>query len=183
MGLEDYLGITGTGALAVVLSALILYTVLGIVVRFWGARLLGGRSALALVIATGLGAITARATLGHAPTLMGGLIAIGTLGLLEVTMGVLRRGLFPRKRGEVVMVGAEINAGALHRHGIGIAAMWESLRHRGIHGTEEIGVVILEVNGSFSHLSPGTPIDPRILTSVKGVDRIPADWIRDEPSR
>ncbi|MFV0451038.1 MAG: hypothetical protein ACK5LS_02160 [Propioniciclava sp.] len=177
MNLWPYLGISAEGATAVVVSAVILYTVLGVLVRHWGARLLGGRSALALVIAAGLGAIAARATLGTTPTLMGGLIAIVTMGALEALMGALRRGLFPRKRGEVVMVGADVDARALHRHGIGVAAVWESLRQHGIHGPEEVGVIILEVNGSFSHLTPGIPIDPRVLTGVKGVDAIPSDWI------
>ncbi|MDO5535244.1 MAG: hypothetical protein Q4F65_11400 [Propionibacteriaceae bacterium] len=184
MDLWDNIGITAEGAVAVVVSSVVLYVAFATIFRLWGARLLGGRSALTFAIATGLGAIVARASLGHSPTMAGGLIAVATLlGMEALTSGWFRGrfGFRGHDRAAVVMVGGQIQRRQLLRHGIGEAHLWELLRRRGIHGPDEVGVVVLESNGGLSHLSPGRPIDPRILTGVSGRDLIPAEWFTTDP--
>lgn len=177
MDLWPYLGITWAGALAVVISSVVLYSVLAVIVRVWGAHLLGGRSAIALVVAAGLAAIAARGALGTTPTLLGSLTAIVTLGLLEIVFASFRRTLAPRKRGVIVMVGDHIAADVLRQHRVHPSAVWQGLRHHGIRRAEDVGILVLELNGTFSHLPPGEPIDARVLNGVAGRELVPADWL------
>ncbi len=180
MNLWRHIGITWEGALSVVVASVVLYVAFALIFTFWGARLLGGRSALTFAIATGLGAIIARSSLGDTPTMMGGLIAVATLlGMEALTSGWFhgRFGIRGHDRAVVVMVGGEIRRRELLRRGVGEAHLWELLRRRGVHGPDEVGVVILEANGGLSHLSRSQRIDPVVLTGVAGRDLIPADWL------
>ena len=86
-----YLGITPAGALAVLISTVTVYFVFGAVLRLWGQRLWSSPRSLDLAVVTVLGAIVGRATMGHVPTLAGGLVALGTLAGLELVFRGLRR--------------------------------------------------------------------------------------------
>jgi len=88
--------------------------------------------------------------LGESPTLAGGLVAVGTLLVLEFGFTRVRRsaGILPGARrvtGAVVMVG----------------------RH------------VVERDGKLSVLQAGTKVDRRILTGVRGLDRLPASLLED----
>lgn len=96
------IGISAMGALAVVISAMIMYAVFAVVLYLWGDYLREKRTTLAAALAALLGAIAARATLGNHPTLTGGLIALTTLLVLERLFGALIRATrnLPRGRGK-----------------------------------------------------------------------------------
>lgn len=175
-------GITPEGALSVVVAAVVLYVAFAFVLRRWGARLFSGRSTVTFAVATGLAAIVARASLGHEPTMMGGLVALTTLIIMEgLTAGWFGRRLrrHPRERAAIVMVGSEIQAEALRRHGVREEDLWEMLRRRGVHNTSQVGIVIVEANGALSLITPGERLDPRVLMGVAGRESLPRDWFSD----
>lgn len=89
--LWHFLGLSGPAALAVVISTTVMYTVFTLVLWVWGDHLRSSSSSITVAVATLIGAIAARVTLGHTPTLVAGLIALGTLLVLERSFGVLRR--------------------------------------------------------------------------------------------
>lgn len=106
------IGITAGGALAVMVSTTVMYAVFALVLRQWGDRLRAPASTATTALATLIGAIAARATLGNHPTMAGGLVALTTLLVLERIFGVLltaarraqahrphRRGRTARQRG------------------------------------------------------------------------------------
>ena len=82
-----HLGISPIGAFSVIVSSTVLYLCLTAVLRVWGQQLLAGISTFSLAVTTLLGAITARAALGDSPSMSGGLVAIGTLLVLERFLG------------------------------------------------------------------------------------------------
>lgn len=70
--LRYYLGMHPMGALAVVLSTVLLYSAFALFLSRVGQRMYASPSSLDLAVVTVLGAIVGRAILGQVPTLSGG---------------------------------------------------------------------------------------------------------------
>ncbi|WP_281964046.1 DUF421 domain-containing protein [Serinicoccus marinus] len=198
--LWHYIGITPAGAIAVVLSTITIYFVFGAVLRLWGQRLYSSPRSLDLAIVTVLGAIVGRSTMGHVPTLTGGLIALGTLAGLEVTFRNLRRLPLPqldaqsRARAAVLVVAGKVQNDALRSYGLTMPMLWSSLRQAGVSHLSQAALVVLEPNGQISVVRAGQAIHPRALLGVKGAHRVqehlrdaghlhagPADQLRAAP--
>lgn len=172
-------GISWQGALSVVFATVVLYIAFTFILKRWGARLFSGRSTITFAIATGLAAIIARASLGPDPTMMGGLIAVATLISMEwLTAGWFGRQIrrHTRERAAIVMVGGELRSEELAHRGVSEEELWEMLRHRGVHNTSQVGLVIVEANGNLSLIKPGQKLDPRLLVGVAGREDLPDDW-------
>jgi uncharacterized membrane protein YcaP (DUF421 family) len=169
-----YLGITPDGALAVVVSTVTLYFVFGAVLRFWGQRLWSSPRSLDLAVVTVLGAIVGRSTMGHVPTLAGGLIALTTLAGLELVFRGLRRLPLPqlpggrRGRAVVLAVDGRVRTDALARYGLTLPILWSTMRQAGISHPSQVALAVLEPNGRISVLRTGQPVHPRALLGVKG---------------
>ncbi|ANS77778.1 hypothetical protein SGUI_0382 [Serinicoccus hydrothermalis] len=176
--LWHYIGITPAGAIAVVLSTITIYFVFGAVLRLWGQRLYSSPRSLDLAIVTVLGAIVGRSTMGHVPTLTGGLIALGTLAGLEVTFRNLRRLPLPqldpqsRARAAVLVVAGKVQNDALRSYGLTMPMLWSSLRQAGVSHLSQAALVVLEPNGQISVVRAGQAIHPRALLGVKGAHRV-----------
>lgn len=84
------LGVTPTEGVAVVISTVVMYTVFTVVMYLWGHHLRTSESSFTIAVAALMGGIAARVTLGHTPTLAAGLIALGTLFIMEKLFGTLR---------------------------------------------------------------------------------------------
>ena len=174
--LWHYIGITPTAAVAVVLSTVTVYFVFGAMLRIWGQRLAASPRSLDLAVVTVLGAIVGRSTMGHVPTLAGGLIALGTLAALELSFRGLRRLPLPplgrqgpaRARAVVLAAAGKVHRDALHRYGLTLPMLWSSMRQAGISHPSQAALVILEPNGRISVVRTGQPIHPRALLGVKG---------------
>jgi uncharacterized membrane protein YcaP (DUF421 family) len=179
--LEAHLGISAIGALSVMVSAAVLYAALALVLKFWGRRLAVSASTVSVALVTLIGAIAARATLGDSPTLMGGLVAIGTLLVLEQVFGqwagalALRRTMRWSRSPVVLMVGDRVDEHALRQYGITDAHLWSQLRQRGVFRRGEVGVVILEPRGHMTVIRSGTRLDRDLLVGVKGLEAVPAE--------
>ncbi|WP_289018355.1 DUF421 domain-containing protein [uncultured Ornithinimicrobium sp.] len=172
-----YLGITPAGALAVLISTVTVYFVFGAVLRLWGQRLWSSPRSLDLAVVTVLGAIVGRATMGHVPTLAGGLVALGTLAGLELVFRGLRRLPLPplpqlpggqRGRAVVLAVDGRVRTDSLTHYGLTMPVLWSSMRQAGISHPSQVALAVLEPNGRISVLRAGQPIHPRALMGIKG---------------
>lgn len=173
-----YLGITPAGALAVGISTVTVYFVFGLVLRLWGQRLWSSPRSLDLAVVTVLGAIVGRATMGHVPTLAGGLVALGTLAGLELVFRGLRRLPLPsmpqlrpggqRGRAVVLAVDGRVRTEGLQHYGLTMPVLWSSMRQAGISHPSQVALAVLEPNGRISVLRAGQPIHPRALMGIKG---------------
>lgn len=166
-----YLGITPTGALAIVLSTVLLYGSFAFVLSRWGQRLYASPSSLELAVVTVLGAIVGRAILGHVPTLSGGMLALTTLFVMEAIMGKVRRSERMKARTQyravAVMVRGRPDRRELARHGLDESALWSALRRNGVSRPQDAALVILERDGHISVVRAGQEIHPAALTGVR----------------
>lgn len=187
-----YLGITGAGALSVVIASTVLYVGYSALLSLWGPRLFLSPSTLSLSLLTVLGAVTARAMLGHFPTLGGALVAILTLVLLESALGRLRhasrvatasgrRGKVrrPRHRPIVVMVDGHVIARTLAVVRLTEEELFARLRQSGLRHREEAALVIVEPRGTLTIVRRGTTIDRALLADVRGASQLPGHLIQD----
>lgn len=175
-GLSYYLGIHPLGALAIVLSTVLLYFSFAVLLRWYGQRMYASPSSLDLAVVTVLGAIVGRAILGRVPTLSGGLLALAVLFALEAIVGRIRRSERIRSRGRhravAVMVDGRIDRGEMHKHHLDDNVLWSALRAAGVRNPAEVALAVLEQNGRFSVLRKGEPIHPAALTGVRHANEV-----------
>jgi uncharacterized membrane protein YcaP (DUF421 family) len=180
-----YLGVPPTAALGVVISTVTIYFVFGAVLRLWGQRLYSSPRSLDLAVVTVLGAIVGRTTMGHVPTLAGGLIAIATLAVLELSFRGLRRLPLPQlrpsapsARAVVLAVDGRVRTESLRHYGLSMPVLWSSMRQAGVSHPAQVALAVLEPNGRISVLRAGQPIHPRALMGIKGAHAVQAQ-LRD----
>ncbi|QOR46972.1 DUF421 domain-containing protein [Trueperella pecoris] len=180
----ELLGITGFQALAIVVGTIAMYTFLLVLLRVLGQRVSARLSTYDMAAIIIIGAIAGRATLGHTPTLAGGVVALLTLFSVRAVLGFLR--LNPLGNSIinnppiVVMAGTTIFTEALREAHVSQDELWMALRQAGVRNDDEVAAVVLEPNGSFSVLRRGVPIDPRILAHTRGQDLIPPAFLGDK---
>ncbi len=178
--LTRHLGISPLGAVSVVVSSTVMYAALSLVLRLWGRRLNASASVATLVLVTLIGSIAARATLGDSPTLMGGLVAIGTLLLLEQLFGRWAVALPWQSRwgrsAVVLMVGDELRMRPLRQHGMSEHHLWSQLRQHGVTSRADIGLVILEPRGAMTVVPNGRPLDRSLFEGVEGLEEVPDEF-------
>ncbi len=182
--IEAHLGISLINAIGVVISATILYVALTAVVRVWGRRLTANPTTGSIALVTLVGSIAARATLGNSPNLLGGLVAIGTLVVLERIFGrwsAATRGWVPRwgRSAVVLMAGPTVRIEALANFGMSESMLWSQLRTHGIRSREEVALVVLEPRGSVSVLRSNTPLERELFDGVDGIEDVPAGLFKD----
>lgn len=166
-----YLGMHPVGALAIVVSTILLYVAFATYLNHAGQRLYASPSSLDLAIVTVIGAIVGRAILGEVPTLSGGLLALGTLFALETIGGRVRRSdrmqSRRRHRAVAVMVAGQVDRRELHGLGLDEAVLWSALRGAGIASPREVALVVVEQDGGFTVLRRGQEVHPAALTGVR----------------
>lgn len=174
--LNYYVGIHWLGAVAVVVSTVLLYFAFAAIIGWSGQRLFASPSSFDLAIVTVLGAIVGRAILGQVPTLSGGLLALATLFTLEALTGRVRRSDAVRNRqrhrATAVMVAGRVDRQAMRRHHVDEAGLWSALRSAGVRDPHEVALVVLEQTGRFSVLRRGEPVHPAALTGVRHADDV-----------
>lgn len=176
------IGISGGAAVGVVLASTVLYLVYTLLMHLLGPRLQAAPSVLSFTLVALFGAIAARAMMGNSPTLLGALLAIGTLLLWEALLGRLRSGMarllrVQGPRPAVVMVRGHVIEPYLRRRHLQRADLMAMLRRAGIHRLEDAELVILENRGSLTVVRAGERIDPDLLGDITGKHLIPAALI------
>ena len=190
-GVEAELVVTPAAAVAVVVSTVLVYLVFVVILEFSRQTMNIGNSPFELAVLAVLGAIVGRTTLGPRPTLVTGVIALVTLGVLRVVVGRLRLAVARRsghgsRRGEprplgsqprVVMVGPHIRPDVLRQLHLQEKELWSKLRTAGISSAEQVAVVVVEASGQLTVLRAGVPIDKRILQGVVGAHTVPEEML------
>ena len=175
---HDYLGISWTGALGVVLSTIVLYLFFSLLVHLAGTRLMATMGAASFVVLAVVGGVSARSMLGESPTMLGGLLVLNTLMVMEALMGSLRRvtRVLPaavRRRPSVVMLEGRSLVEALHRRRLTESGLHDRLRAGGVLDPAEVELVILEERGSLTVVRRGDRIAPALVADVEGAELIP----------
>ena len=175
---HDYLGISWTGALGVVLSTIVLYLFFSLLVHLAGTRLMATMGAASFVVLAVVGGVSARSMLGESPTMLGGLLVLNTLMVMEALMRSLRRvtRVLPaavRRRPSVVMLEGRSLVEALHRRRLTESGLHDRLRAGGVLDPAEVELVILEERGSLTVVRRGDRIAPALVADVEGAELIP----------
>lgn len=175
---HDYLGISWTGALGVVLSTIVLYLFFSLLVHLAGTRLMATMGAASFVVLAVVGGVSARSMLGESPTMLGGLLVLNTLMVMEALMRSLRRvtRVLPaavRRRPSVVMLEGRSLVEALHRRRLTESGLHDRLRAGGVLDPAEVELVILEERGSLTVVRRGDRIAPALVEDVEGAELIP----------
>ncbi|MBM6403335.1 DUF421 domain-containing protein [Phycicoccus sp. CSK15P-2] len=186
--LASHLGISLFDALGVVVSASVLYVAVAVVLRIWGRRVSTTASTGSIALITLVGAIAARSTLGQSPTLAGGLIAIGTLVVLERVFGrwspairLTRR----RRKGRfgpaavVLMAAGEMRHDEIRRAGLSEPGLWALLRQRGIGHREDVALVVLEPKGAVTVIRSDQRLERAAVVGVQGAEDLPGELFSD----
>ena len=171
--------ITWQEALAVVVSAIIIYVVFLLFVRLFGARVLAQISTFDALIVIMLGAVAGRAILMDVPWLPAGILALFTLFTLEVVFGELRsRALGNRILNQspiAVVVKGEIVDAALVTVHLSRDELASSLRLAGVRRLDEVELAVFEPHGRLSVLRAGVEPDAEVLRSVVFPASMPRD--------
>ena len=171
-----YLGLHPLGAVAIVVSTTLLYLAFVVFLRASSQRLFSSPSSFELAVATVLGAVVGRAILGQVPTLAGGLLALGTLFLLEKLSGKVSRrmaaGADRRHRAVAIMTAGKVERELMRRYGIDDVSLWRALRAAGVRGPQEVALVVLEQNGAITVLRADAPVHAAALTGVRRSDHV-----------
>lgn len=174
----SHIGITGAGALGVLIATAVLYVVLVVILRVSGPRLLSSPSVLSWALMALIGSMTARAMLGGFPTLGGAAVALATLLVLEGMLGrlgsMLHRG--DRLSGAhpaVVMIQGSPVGENLRRRRMTEAQLRVQLRRAGILALDDAALVVLETRGSLTIVRARERIDAELLEGVRGRDLVP----------
>ena len=176
------LGVTGAQALAVVISAVAVFATLLLVVRLIGARAAARLTTSDLAVLLIVGAVAGRVVLGTAVTLLGGLIALGTLIALRMGAGLLRR----RRAGQILVTDPPLLLMAagrpiddhLHRARIGLEELHVALRVSGVATSAEVACAVLEPTGviSVTRRDERNPLERSLFTDVRGIELVPDEY-------
>lgn len=181
----DYLGLTPTAALGIIIATVVLYLVFTLLVHLSGARLMATPRVAGFVILAVVGGLSARSMLGESPTMLGGVVALGTLLVLETLTRSLERAVRGIRSGprplhrypSVVMVQGRPLPEALHRLHLTAPELAERLRVAGVREMDDAALVILENRGTLTVLRRGERIQADLLAGVRGADRVPPELI------
>jgi uncharacterized membrane protein YcaP (DUF421 family) len=169
--LGDYLHLSSYPALAVILTTAVMYLLLVWLLHAWGPRLLANPSSHTTATMVVLGAIVGRASLGLAPDLEAGVLALATVLLVMVALGRLRRD--QGDRAEVIVLEGVMQDHTLRRLGLTEGDVWSRLRQAGRGSLEGLALALLEPSGVVTLVVDGSPLMREALADVRGAEQLP----------
>jgi uncharacterized membrane protein YcaP (DUF421 family) len=155
--------------LNVVISSATVYLFITVAIRIFGKKELAQLSVLDLVFVLLISNAVQNAMVGSDTSLLGGIIAAGTLFILNFVFKYLmfRSGKFAKLlEGEPVILVSEgkVNDKNMRKVRITTNELLETIREHGVDGIHDVNLAILEVNGNISVIS-----DDFTKRSVKNV--------------
>jgi len=170
--LSTELGVTGWQALSLVIGATVLFWVFTLLISFFGHRLRAGLTGSSVALMMLIGAVAARAMLGPDPTMTAGLIVLAVLFCWEAIFGLLshmRGAPWAHREAHAVIQHGVIDEAALHQVHLKSPELIVRLRQAGITRLEDVGLAIVERDGSLTIIRAGQPVDAQFLTGVADV--------------
>lgn len=166
----ELFAISWAEAIAVVVSAAVIYVVFLVLVRTFGARVLAQISTFDALIVIMLGAVAGRIILMNTPVLPAGVLGLVTLFILEAIFGQLRTHALGNRilnqRPVVVVEHGEIRDAALTQVHLSRDELASALRQAGVRHLDEVAYAVFEPHGRISVLRAGESIDPEILRGI-----------------
>lgn len=159
---------------AVVLAAVVVYLSFLLYVRVFGARILARFTAFDAVVVIMFGSVAGRVIIGHPPTVLAGLIGLGTLMVMEIAFGAIRRvgslGAMLDGKPQVIVRDGVVHEEALRRTHMSRWDIKQALRRAGVTGVDQVQLLILETTGDLSIYRVGQHVSPSVLRGVEGFE-------------
>ena len=156
-------------------SAIVMYLVLVLILRLFGAHMLSVSSVSTAAIAIVLGAVAGRAILGKNPTMMAGVVALMTLGLMEAIFHSVERSQRARRamgdEAVVVFCDGHPLPAACKETRTSEADLRSVMRKAGIADPAQVKCIVLEPQGGYSVVRTGTELDPALYKDVLGISQ------------
>lgn len=176
--MAEQLGISPERAALVVLSTVVMYLALVLLVRVLGQRTLSSMSSFDLGCVIAMGAVIGRTVLLLDPTLMTGLIAMGTLFAIQITLSRVRQTRWIDRLANrppvLLMADATPLPDNLRAAHVAEDELRQKLRLAGVRNLAEVRCAVLERNGAVSVVLRGEPLDPWLFSDVPGAERLRA---------
>ncbi|MBW3561297.1 MAG: DUF421 domain-containing protein [Actinobacteria bacterium] len=180
MPVAEWLGSSWGVIAMVVVSTVAIYAAIIVYTRVVGLRSFSKMSSFDFAITVAFGSIMASVAIFPGATLANGVVALGTLYLLQVAVGVLRRWSAVQSavdnKPRILMVGTEIQHDQLKAARVTENDIRAKLREANVIDPQQIRAVVMESTGDIAvlHADPDGPeLDLELLTGVHGVDRFP----------
>ena len=190
--MTDWFAASPSALLAVVLSTVGIYAAVIAFTQLAGLRSFSKMSGFDFAMTVAIGSIVASTILTDSPPLAQAVVGLATIYGLQIGVAVLRQksDLVSRlvdNEPLLIMTAEGILHDNLRRARMTEADLWAKLREANVLHPAEVRAVVMETTGDVSvlHGEPGgTPLDARLLTSVRDAGRVPgldgAD-VRDAP--
>lgn len=160
----------------VVISAVGIYLGFMVLVKLFGSRVLTSMTASDAVVVIMFGAVGGRVILGHPPTLAAGLIGLLTLMVLEAAFGTLRRytgwGKMINRQAILIVAHGELQSDLMRQAHVSRTDVYTAVRRAGLGSLDLVQAMFLEPTGTLSLIRTGQSIQPEILRSVQGAERL-----------
>lgn len=174
--LRDTLGIELWRIPIVIFSAVVIYLVLLLLLRLFGARVLSGLTGFDIVVSITLGAVAGRVIIGHPPTLSAGIIGLVTLLCCEAIFGLVRSNIRLHRslntQPTVVLAHGQPQQDLMRKTHVTLKDIMSSIRRASITNLKQVRCIILEPSGVLSVLGYDSVLDPDVLHGVVGADRV-----------
>lgn len=174
----DWFGAGWTTLGLVALSALGVYVAVLVYTRLAGLRSFAQMSGFDFAVNIALGSVMATTAVSDSPSLAQGVVAMGTLFVLQMLIATARRHERGRygvnNRSLLVMDGPEFIEEHLRRGLVTKDDVRFKLREANVFSYEQVRAVVLETTGEITvlHAEDDTTVDADILADVRGAHRL-----------
>lgn len=176
--MKDWWVTTGTDALMVLASVVVVYLSIIAFTRIAGLRSFSQMSAFDFAMTIALGTIFASTVLSADPPVLRGLVGLFGLYACQAAIALGRRKKAIKRlvdnQPRLLMVNGELITDALLASRMTEDDLRAKLREANVLQYHQVRAVVLETTGDVSvlHANDATPLDPALLRDVQGVERL-----------
>ena len=189
--MSDWFTADPASLVAVALSAVAVYALVLLYTRLAGLRSFAKMSSFDFAMTVAIGSMLAASVLNASVPLPQAAVGIGMVFGLQIAVGWARRrwSAFQHlvdNEPLLLMNGSEMLEDHMKSVQVTEDDLWSKLREANVLDVSHIRAVVMETTGDISvlHGDPdGTPLQPRILTGVRGADAVTASEVDASPDR
>ncbi|WP_412068898.1 DUF421 domain-containing protein [Rubrivirga sp. IMCC43871] len=176
--MSDWFTASPESLVAIALTAVAVYAAILIYTQVAGLRSFAKMSGFDFAMTVAIGSMVASSVLTKTPSLLQALVAIGVVYALQIVVGEARQRWGWAQRAVdneplLLMDGPTFLRDNMRQARVTEGDLWSKLREANVLDVAHVRAVVLETTGDVSvlHGEPdGTPLQPRILTGVRGAD-------------